>query len=205
MHPWTFPNGPYNGYNLGATVVHEVGHWMGLLHTFEVRRFLLWRRPRRCPSTALGTSRRPAADAARIPSHTRTAHRFLRTTPVSCVTCTADCFCDTKPLLNILMMRAAGRLLGAQRRCRRHGGGGPAPVRVPQPGAQLVPGQAGQPADARPGHKLHGELQAGDAAAQSLFCGGTLPVNGGARHVAQARIICTVASNQGKGRRWGPD
>ena len=37
MHPWTFPNGPYNGYNLGNTVVHEVGHWMGLLHTFEVR------------------------------------------------------------------------------------------------------------------------------------------------------------------------
>ena len=37
MHPWTFPNGPYGGYNLGNTVVHEVGHWMGLLHTFEVR------------------------------------------------------------------------------------------------------------------------------------------------------------------------
>ena len=37
LHPWSFPNGPYNGYNLGNTVVHEVGHWMGLLHTFEVK------------------------------------------------------------------------------------------------------------------------------------------------------------------------
>lgn len=31
----TMPNGPMAGYNQGMTAVHETGHWMGLLHTFE--------------------------------------------------------------------------------------------------------------------------------------------------------------------------
>ncbi|KAF2028608.1 zincin [Setomelanomma holmii] len=31
----TMPGGPMNGYNAGMTAVHETGHWMGLLHTFE--------------------------------------------------------------------------------------------------------------------------------------------------------------------------
>ncbi|KAI8943761.1 hypothetical protein NX059_001737 [Plenodomus lindquistii] len=31
----TMPGGAMSGYNAGKTAVHETGHWLGLLHTFE--------------------------------------------------------------------------------------------------------------------------------------------------------------------------
>jgi len=31
----TMPGGPVSGYNRGGSTVHEVGHWNGLLHTFQ--------------------------------------------------------------------------------------------------------------------------------------------------------------------------
>ena len=35
MNARTMPGGGLRGYNMGKTAVHETGHWLGLLHTFE--------------------------------------------------------------------------------------------------------------------------------------------------------------------------
>jgi len=35
VDPGTLPNGTFPKYDLGITLVHEIGHWLGLLHTFQ--------------------------------------------------------------------------------------------------------------------------------------------------------------------------
>ncbi|EMC96697.1 hypothetical protein BAUCODRAFT_59752, partial [Baudoinia panamericana UAMH 10762] len=35
INAFTMPNSSMLGYNMGMTAVHETGHWLGLLHTFE--------------------------------------------------------------------------------------------------------------------------------------------------------------------------
>ena len=84
----SLPGGTAAPYNLGDTATHEVGHWMGLYHTFQggcdaaTATTSPTRRPRAAPPTA---ARRRTATPARSTPGVDPIHNFMDYTDDSCM------------------------------------------------------------------------------------------------------------------------